>query len=496
MNPRLVSRILGILILLEAVAMLGCGMFARFDVVAGDEAAAAALFLSSGVTGAFAVAMILAGGLRNSVDRIPRREGVLIVGLGWLLCSAFGGIPYFVCPPGLDWAGALFESASGFTTTGSSVMTDIEAWPRGLLLWRSVTQLLGGIGILVLFVAVLSYLGLGSKSLFMNESSFRGGESGMARIHDTSLALLRIYLTICGVCALGLRAMGFTWFNAVCHSMTAVSTGGFSPHNSSIGHYSDWGNGWLIELWLTIIMFLCSLNFLIYVVILRKNWKRLRQEEDARWLAGICVLFILIIAGGRAYHGDDTFARALRDASFVVVTIISTTGFGTADYELWPAWSKVMLALLMLMGGCSGSTAGGFKVGRLMVFLKSAKLEISKTFRPNIVFRVLVNGNRIDDSARARVMFFLTLYFMIAVFSTVLVGFLEAGTGISMETCCGAVIAALSNIGPGFGSVGPTENFAHLREPTQLFLAWLMILGRLELFALLVVFFPPAWRKY
>lgn len=496
MNPRLVSRILGILIMLEAVAMLGCGVFARFDVLEGDEAAAAALFMSAGVTGAVAVAMILAGGLRNVVDRIPRREGVLIVGLGWLLCSAFGGIPYLFCPPGLNWAAAFFESASGFTTTGSSVMTDIEAWPRGLLLWRSVTQLLGGIGILVLFVAVLSYLGLGSKSLFMNESSFRGGESGMARIHDTSLALLRIYLGLCAACAIGLRMMGFSWFNAMCHSMTAVSTGGFSPHNRSIGFYSDWGNGWIIEMWITFFMFLCSMNFLIYVVILRKNWKRLRQEEDAKWLAGICVAFILIIAGGRAFHGDDTFAHALRDASFVVVTIVSTTGFGTADYELWPAWSKVMLALLMLMGGCAGSTAGGFKVGRLMVFLKSAKLEISKTFRPNIVFRVFVNGNRIDDSSRARVMFFLTLYLMIAVFSTVVVGFLEAGTGIDLETCCGTVLATLSNIGPGFGTVGPTENFAHLREPTQLFLAWLMILGRLELFALLVVFFPSAWRKY
>lgn len=496
MNPRLVSRILGILIMLEALAMLGCGMFARFDIVAGDEAAAAALFLSAGITGSAALAMILAGGLRHVVDRIPRREGVLVVGLGWLVCSAFGGIPYLLCPPGLDWAGAFFESASGFTTTGSSVMTDIEAWPRGILLWRSATQLLGGIGILVLFVAVLSYLGLGSKSLFMNESSFRGGESGMARIHDTSLALLRIYLGLFAACAVGLRAMGLTWFNAVCHSMTAVSTGGFSPHNQSVGHYSRWGNGWLIELWIVLFMFLCSLNFLIYVVILRKNWKRLKQEEDAKWLAGICIAFICIIAGGRAFHGDDSFGTALRDAAFVVVTIVSTTGFGTADYELWPAWSKVMLALLMLMGGCAGSTAGGFKVGRLMVFLKSAKLEISKTFRPNIVFRVFVNGNRIDDAARARVMFFLTLYLMTAVFSTVVVGFFEAGTGISMETCGGAVLATLSNIGPGFGSVGPTENFAHLREPTQVFLAWLMILGRLELFALLVVFLPSAWRKY
>lgn len=496
MKFRLVLRIIGILLLLEAAAMLACGIFALVDGVEGEAVAMRALFTAAGVTGGTAALMIAAGGWERLTGRIPRREAVIIVGLGWLLSSAFGGLPYVVCPPGLGWAEAFFESASGFTTTGSSVMADIEAWPRGLLLWRSVTQWLGGIGILVLFVAVLSYLGLGSKSLFHNESSFRSGESGMARIHDTSLSLLRIYFTLSAVCATGLRMMGFTWYNAICHTMAAVSTGGFSTHNKSVGFYSDWGNGWLIELWITLFMLLCSMNFLVFVVIARKNWRRFREEEDAKWLIGICALFILTIACGRAWHGDAGFLKALRDASFVVVTIISTTGFGTADYELWPAWSKVILALLMLVGGCSGSTAGGFKVGRLLVFLKSARHEVIRAFRPNIVSRVTVNGNTIDDDARARTMFFLTMYLMICLASTAIVGFLEAGTGISMETCGGAVLAAISNIGPGFGTVGPTENFAHLREPTHVFLAWLMILGRLELFALLVLFFPSAWRKY
>jgi trk system potassium uptake protein TrkH len=496
MNPRLVTRITGILLLLEAVAMVACGIFARLDVVAGDEQAMAALFLSAGITGGVAAAMISAGGFRMMIKRIPRRDAVIVVGLGWLVCSAFGGLPYVLCPPHMDWAAAFFESASGFTTTGSSVMSDIEAWPRGLLLWRSVTQWLGGIGILVLFVSVLSYLGLGSKSLFQNESSFRGGESGMARIHDTSLALLKIYLFFTALCAAGLRALGMSWFNSVCHSMTAVSTGGFSPHNKSIGHYYQWSNGWLIESWITLIMFLCSLNFLLYVVLLRKNWRRLREEEDGKWLLGICAACVLVIAAGRFWTGDAGFLSALRDASFTVVTIVSTTGFGTADYELWPAWSKMILALLMVMGGCAGSTAGGFKVGRLLVFLKSARLEIVRAFRPNLVFRLTVNGNSINEEGPSRTMFFLVMYLMICLLSTLVVAVLEAGTGISMETCGGAVIAAISNIGPGFGAVGPTENFGHFREATQVFLAWLMILGRLELFALLVLFFPSAWRRY
>lgn len=497
MNHRLVTRITGILLLLLALSMLVCGLFSGLDVVAGDLVAMRALLRAAGITGIAGALLVAASGWKLALGRkVPRREAVVIVGLAWLLSGFFGGLPYVFSPPGMSLAGAFFESASGFTTTGSSVMTDIEVWPRGILLWRSVTQWLGGIGILVLFVAVLSYLGMGSKSLFQNESSFRGGESGSARIQDTAWSLIRIYLTLSGTCLLGLRLMGLSWFNAVCHTMAAVSTGGFSTHNKSVGFYSAWGNGWLIELWITVFMFICSLNFLLFVVLVRKNWRRLGSEEDAKWLLGICLACMLAIAGGRALAGEAEFLPALRDASFIVVTIVSTTGFGTADYELWPAWAKMILALLMLMGGCAGSTAGGFKVGRLLVFLKTARHEIIRAFRPNLVFRLNVNGNPLNDEARARTMFFLLMYLMIVVFSTFIVGALEAGTGISMETCGGAVLAAISNIGPGFGTVGPTENFGHLRESTQVFLAWLMILGRLELFALLVLFFPSAWRRY
>jgi trk system potassium uptake protein len=496
MNHGLVLRITGILLMLVALAMTGCGVFAWLDPASGETAAMIALFEAGAITAVFALAMTFAGGVRQRLEGIPRREAVLVVGLGWLLSSAFGGLPYLLCPPGLGPAGAFFEAASGFTTTGSSVIGDLTAWPRGLLLWRSVTQWLGGIGILVLFVAVLSYLGVGSKSLFRNESSFRSGEAGVARIQDTALMILKIYLTLTVVCTAGLLAMGMSWFNAVCHTMATVSTGGFSPHNLSVGFYRSWETGWLIEAWLGFFMVLCSLNFLLFVVILKKNWRRFHQEEDARWFLSLCVGVTLVIAAGRTVSGEADFGEALRGAGFIVVSIASTSGFGTADYELWPAWSQALLALLMLMGGCAGSTAGGFKVGRLLVFLKSARHEIVRTFRPHQVFRLVVNGNPIDDAARARTMFFLAMYAMIIVLSTAVVGFLEAGTGISLETCAGSVLATLSNIGPGFGSVGPTENFGHLRESTQVFLAWLMILGRLELYALLVLFFPSAWRRY
>jgi len=496
MNLRLVCRINGIILLLLAASMALCGMFAFYDVMKECADSPRALFQSAVITGVAGLVLVACGGLARMPDRIARREAVVVVGTAWLLSSLLGGLPYLLCPPHLGVARAFFESASGFTTTGSSVMADIEAWPRGILLWRSITQWLGGIGILVLFVAVLSALGVGSKSLFQNESSFRGGESGMARIQDTAMILLKIYLGITAACLLGLRFLGMTWFMSINHALTTVSTGGFSPHNASIGYYSGWETGWQIELWLAAFMFLCSLNFLIFVVLLRGNRSRLAREEDARWFAAICLGSILAIAGGRALAGDAGFLTTLREAVFVVPAIFSTTGFGTADYETWPAWARMVLALLMLMGGCAGSTAGGFKVGRLLVFLKAAHHEVIRSFRPNLVLRIKANGNSIGDEALGRITFFLLMYLMIVVISTLIVALLEAGTGISMETCGGAVLATLSNIGPGFGSVGPTENFGHLRESTLVYLAWLMILGRLELFAILVLLFPSAWRKY
>jgi trk system potassium uptake protein len=496
MNFRILAKVLGLLLLLLSVSMGGCALFAKLDSVEGDQEAMIALFTASGVT-------LLAGGILvlsglGKIERIPRREGVMIVGLGWLLSALFGALPFVLCSPGLTWGGAFFESASGFTTTGSTVIGDLSLWPRGILLWRSVTQWLGGVGILVLFVAVLSYLGVGTKSLFRNESSFQAGEAATARIRDTALTLWKIYAGLTISCILGLRAMGMTWYNAVSHAMTAVSTGGFSPHNQSVGYYSTWGNGALIEFWLSLFMLICSLNFLIFAVILSRKWQRLRSEDDAKWFFGLCLFVALGIAAGLTIDPrySVSFWQALRESWFIVVSIASTTGFGTVDYALWPAWCKALLAILMVIGGCSGSTAGGMKVGRFVVFLKSSAHEIIRAFRPNQIFRLVVNGNPMDDSARARTTSFVALYLLIIALGSVVVGILEAGVGIDLETCLGAVLATLSNIGPGFGALGPTNNFAELREVTQVFLAGLMILGRLELFAILVLFVPAAWKRF
>lgn len=495
MKFRILSKILGLIMILISLAMGACGVFATFDQTPGGPDCAEGLYFSAGATFLFGL-MLFVGGW-GKITRIPRREGVMVVGLTWVLSGIFGALPYIICEPGLDPIPAFFETISGFTTTGATVIADLEPWPHGVLLWRSVTQWLGGLGILVLFIAVLSSLGAGSKSLFRNESSFQSGEASTARIRDTAQVLWRVYLMLTVICLLGLKILGMTWFDSVVHSMTAVSTAGFSPHNASIAHFSSWKTAPLIEIWLMIFMLLCSLNFLIWVVIFKKRWDRLRNEEEGRWLIVIIagsITFITITRG--ILEPEGSLLTQLRETAFIVISIISTTGFGLADYDLWPLPCLITILGLMLLGGCSGSTAGGLKVGRLLVFMKTFYNEVVHAFRPNQALRLRVNGNTLDSDTRSQSVIFVAVFLVLFAAGAWTVSVLEAGTGLSGISAVGASATSLGNIGPAFGSVGPTDNYAALSSPSLMILSALMILGRLELFAFLVLFVPRAWRRF
>lgn len=504
MNFRILAKFLGALLLLVSMAMAACGVFAVLDTVPGESEAIFSLFLSAGIVFLSGVLLMVCG--IGKIDRVPRREGIAVVGLGWILCGLVGSLPYMLGQPRMEFPDAFFESVSGFTTTGSTVMgtdpatgDDIESWPRGILLWRSVTQWLGGMGILVLFVALLSYLGMGSKSLFRNESSFQTGEAYTERIRDTALTLWKLYLCVTLICIGGLLALGLTPYNAISHAFTVVSTGGFSPHNESIGYYSSWGNGWVIELWLSLFMVICSISFLVWAVVLRKRWRRLRAEEEGKFFIVVCFAASVVIAWNLMEVGGEEpldFFTALRQSWFNVLSVFSTTGYSTVDYAAWPGDTLVLLAALMILGGCSGSTSGGVKVSRFIVLLKTARFEIVRAFRPHQVFRVHVNGNPLGEGERLQTVVFLALFALIFIASCFVVSLLEVKHGMDMISAFGSVIATIANIGPGFGSVGPAENFGHLGGATKILLAMLMILGRLELYAILVLFMPAMWRRY
>ena len=487
------ARVLGVLFTLESVAMLVCGLFAYLDPHDAGSRGLMPLLVAAGVSCLLGLILILSGGKLS--NRIPRREGILIVGLGWVFSAVLGSIPFVIGEPNLSPAAALFESVSGFTTTGATVISNLTEWPRAILLWRSVMQWLGGLGILVLFVALLSGSG-GAKFLFRNESSFQSEQASTARIHDTALNFLIVYVALTAVCLLGLKGLGLGWFDAVAHSFTTVATGGFSPHNESIAYFSNFANGLLIEIWIAIFMFLGSTSFLVYVVIKSGRWKELRRLEEVRWYFLLVVMGILAAWAVGTMGGGMGALEALRGAVFTIVSIASTTGYVTANYEQWPVATYFIILALMLVGGCAGSTSGGLKVSRLILLIRAAWQEVVKAFRPNQIMAMRVNGNQIDDVARAQTVLFIAIFALMSLGSMVVVAVIETSQGIDFATTVSAVLATFGNIGPGYGDVGPTDNYGQFQPSTQLFLSLLMIMGRLELYAILVFFVPAVWKKY
>jgi trk system potassium uptake protein TrkH len=490
MNYRLLSKLLGSLLVLLSGAMLVCLVYAYLDQERRPGLDAVESFGISVVASALAGIILRVLGRKGGRDLL-RKEAVALVGLGWMGCAVLGALPYIFCEPSLGPAEAFFESMSGFTTTGSSVIRDLTQYPRSLLLWRSITQWLGGVGILVLFVALLSSLGVGSKTLFHHEFSAKTGGGLQPRIQDVAVRLWQIYLGLSVLCVLGLMALGVNLYEAVCQTMAALSTGGFSPHNRSVGAYDSVG----VELWLGLFMLLGGMNFMLYGWLLRGKWNRWRREEEAKYYLGVLLFATLIIAANLAL-GRSGYApgRALRESFFTVISIMTTTGFVTGDFDQWPAFSRVTLLLLMAIGGCAGSTAGGIKVGRWVLFCKIVRTEVIRAFRPNQVISVQLNGNLADDTLKTQSVFFVALAGMTVALGTVLVSFLEPA--LDINSSLSAVMATLFNVGPGLGAVGPAQNFAALGPGALIFLSLLMLLGRLEFFAVLVLFMPSLWRKY
>ena len=491
MNYRLLCKVLGLLLLLLSVAMLCClGVsFVELEFMVTEDLAPLSLSISTSITFVAGFALFWIG--RKEEPEILRKEAIAIVGLGWILCAAFGALPYLFTAHGLGVAEAYFESMSGFTTTGSTVIRDLDVYPHSILLWRATTQWLGGMGILVLFVAVLSYLGVGSKSLFRHESSARQGEGFHGRIRTMATQLWQIYVGLSLICAAGLFLLGMSVFEAVTHAFTAISTGGFSSENASIGAYNSLG----IELWLTLFMALGGISFVLQASLLSGHWSRWKSEEETKLYLFLLAATTVIIAVDMVWRGTtESVGYAFRTSLFQVVSIMTTTGFVSADYDVWPPLSRVLLVVLMFIGGCAGSTAGGIKVSRLILFFKISREELIQVFRPNQVLTLRLNGIVASSAIRIQTLFFVALTGVVVAIGTVTVSILEPTA--NLITSFSAVVAVLFNIGPGLAAVGPTQNFADFTPATHVLMAILMALGRLELFAILVLFVPSLWKKY
>jgi len=508
MNYSLVLKLLGFLAIAYAVAMLaplGCALWY------GEQASLVAFGASIGISAAVAIVLIWIG--RHAPDTMRQRESLALVGITWFLASILGAFPFLLSGTFASPIDALFESTSGITTTGSTVLADIEAAPRSILFWRSMTQWMGGIGIAVLFVAVLPYLGAGGKQLFKLEAPGPESQSFRPRIRDTAAFLCRLYLGLTIVLFVIFLFEGMTPFDAICHTFTTVATGGFSTRQASIAAFDSV----LIEGTVILFMVISAINFGLFFAMLKGDRTAVWRNTEFRVFIGILVFATAAITLNlMGVHGDSRGARegviqqgvegaryadaenreyaageALRMAAFQVASIGTTSGFVTADFDAWPHFSRSLLLLLMFVGACAGSTAGGFKIVRILMLLKMAFWRLEQSFRPKTIRIVRIGDDVVDEEIQRRVSGFFVLFSVWFVLGTLLL----SAYGLPFETSTTAVLATLNNIGPGLGLVGASVDYHLLPPEVKLFLSFCMILGRLEIFTICVLFIPSFWRS-
>jgi len=524
MNHRLVFRLLGTISWLIGLTMAFSLPIAFPDVGGQAEFESRgfyALIASIAICAAIGLALRVVG--RSAPESLYRKEAMAIVGLSWVLATILGAFPYLLgsvvytsvegaeVPMGI--AECLFESQSGFSTTGATVLTDIENehWvPRCILFWRSSTHFLGGLGIIVLFVAVLGQ-GSAGKALMRAEMPGPSKEGSHERMQNTALVFAALYCGLNFVLAVILRFEGMTWFESICHAFGTMATGGFSTRNASLGGFES--N--TIEYTVIFFMMLAGTNFtLLYLTLLRKPGRLLGDPEWRTYVGIIVVCTLLVMAMGIWVTTDfnaqgklstqEEYETAFRDGLFQVVATITTTGYGTVDFDLWNSFSRALLIVLMFVGGCAGSTGGGMKVIRHILFIKILRREIERSYHPSVVRHIRLKGEALldPDLPRNILVYFGLVALIFTGGSQVLVGiepdstWVEAGQPVSnkLVDSASAVAATLHNIGPGIGIVGSTQNYAPFTVQSKLLFTFLMMLGRLELFAILVLVEPGFWR--
>lgn len=424
---------------------------------------------------------------KDTKGHIGKREGYLIVAGGWLLMSVFGMLPYMLSGEIPEWYNAFFETSSGITTTGASVLRDIEAVTPGILYWRSLTHWIGGMGIIVLTVALMPLLGIGGIELFVAESPGPTSDKLHPRIRETAKRLWLIYVGLTVVLALLLWAGGMTPFDAVNHSFATVATGGFSTKNASMAHYDSPFLHYVVILF----MIAAGTNFSIHYHLLKRHFSAVLRNEEFKTYLLIIAVATAVITVSLVLHFDYGIEKALRESLFQVVSVITTTGFITADYSQWGPGVVMIIFLLLFVGGCAGSTGGGIKIIRHLVFIKNSLLEFKRILHPRAIVPLKISGQTVAPRIMTHIIIFLLLYLLLT-----LVGSLALSVmGIDFATAVGATATSLGNVGPAIGEVGPVDNFAWMPPAAKVWLGLLMIMGRLEIFTILVLFTPYFWKS-
>ncbi len=482
MNYRMGINIIGHILWVEAAFMIPAMAISFYD---GEAAAAQAFLITIGCLLAASLLCIL---FKAKHKGFYTREGFMVTALTWIVMSLFGALPFSVSGEIPNYLFAVFETVSGFTTTGASILKDVEALSRGMLYWRSFTHWLGGMGVLVFLLAILPITRNSGGTLHIMRAESPGPQVGklVPRIKQTATILYFIYIALT-VLQTGLLLWGgMPLFDAVCIAFGTAGTGGFGVLNSSCADYSVFS-----QVVITVFMALFGVNFGIYYLLLLREFSRALMNQELRLYVGVlCGSIVLVTLNILPLYGSN-LPKALRLASFQVTSIMTTTGYATADFNLWPEFSRVVLVLLMIIGASAGSTGGGVKVARVLLLLKSAKQSIRKIFSPREVNVVKVDGRTLDHEVMGGVNVFMVVYFAVAALSVVVVSL----DNFSFETTFTAVLSCLNNIGPGLGEVGPAGNYSEFSPLSLVVLILNMLVGRLEIFPVLFLFAPSNWKR-
>lgn len=479
MHINLVLKTLGLVLLLEAAAMVP----SFFVGIIYQEANLMPFVVGIGAAGLVGLGLYLVP-IRNK--NVGYREGFAIATFGWILLTLFGAIPFTMAEALPSYIDAVFETMSGFTTTGASVIPNVEMIPHSILFWRSFTHWMGGVGIIVLTLALIPSLNIAGVQMFKAEVPGPTKSKVLPRIVQTSRQLYKVYLVITIANILALKLAGLSWFDSLIHSFGTVATGGFSNYNTSVGHFQSF----TVEAILIFFMLISGMNFALHYNWMRGNGKSLLKSNETRFFLGIVGLGTLAIAVNLVSSTDYAWGQALRDAAFTVTTIITTTGYATADFEQWPSFSKFIILLVMFCGGCAGSTSGGLKVGRLLILIKSFSRQLMRLIHPKAVIPVRIGNDVVTQEVVESAHTFFTLYILFFALGTAVM----AALGLDLASASSAALSALSNTGPGLGMVGPMSNYAAIPDLGKVVLTMLMLLGRLEIYTVLLVFSVKFWR--
>lgn len=480
-HPKAIIRIIGILLLLETVFLLVCSGISLYY----KDDALVAFLESAGFTAG--VGMLSVFTMRKSAFQLTRRDGYVLVSFAWVVFSFFGMLPFCLSGYIPDITNAFFETMSGFSTTGATILDNIETLPHGLQFWRCLTQWIGGLGIILFTIAVLPIFGVSGLQVFAAEASGPTHDKVHPRIGVTAKWIWSIYVGITLLLTVLLRIGGMDWFDSVCHAFSTAGTGGFSTRQESIAYY----HSPYIEYVISVFMFICGINFTVLLLFINRKFKKSFQDAELRWFFWSVVLFTglitIILYNTRPMGGEEAFRYAL----FQVISLHTSTGFATADYTLWTPITWGMLLVLMIVGACAGSTTGGLKCIRILILAKVLKNEFKRILHPNAVLPIRINMQVVSPSIVSTVLAFCFFYLVITGISTLLM----LAMGVGFNESIGCVISSLGNMGVSLGEMGPAYSWNALPDLAKWLMAFLMLLGRLELFTVLLLFTPDFWRR-